>query len=100
MSACPHGLIRTLTPSVTLSVVIFLVHSSLTLGLQHIAVALSDPFGDDDVDFDLSCMSSATYESVIALVRDDEWIPGQDDPSINPLMLHKKSTEWIQMAEP
>jgi len=40
------------------------------LGLKEVAVAMSDPFGDDAIDFDLEAMLSGAYKNAVALLRD------------------------------
>jgi len=43
----------------------FLVMLFTMLGLQEIAVAMSDPFGDDDADFDTSRLIAHAYDNVV-----------------------------------
>lgn len=40
------------------------------LGLREVAVAMSDPFGDDVTDFDLEKMLSGAYKNTVAILQD------------------------------
>ena len=40
------------------------------LGLKEVAVAMSDPFGDDDIDFDTTGMLSGAYNNAVACLQD------------------------------
>ena len=40
------------------------------LGLRQVAVAMSDPFGDDEVDFNLEAMQKEVYNNAIAFLAD------------------------------
>ena len=42
---------------VLLSMVVYVMICTITIGLQAVAVAMSDPFGSDDLDFDLASSS-------------------------------------------
>ena len=50
---------------------IYVVICVMFLGLKDVAVQMSDPFGDDDVDFDLEPMLSGAYKNAVALLRDE-----------------------------
>ena len=53
-----------------MSIVVFAITSMILIGLQCVAVAMSDPFGDDDLDFDLPAFVSAAYDNAIAILVD------------------------------
>lgn len=52
------------------SYVVFMLICTIMLGLQNIAVAMSDPFGSDDLDFDLDAFLKSAFDNAIALVTD------------------------------
>lgn len=54
-----------------LSFAIYLVICTILIGMQAIAVAMSDPFGDDDTDFDIELFMSEAYDNAIALLCDE-----------------------------
>jgi len=54
-----------------LSLFAFSVVCAIMIGLQEIAVAMSDPFGDDDVDFDVDSFLKAAYNNCVALLSDE-----------------------------
>jgi len=49
---------------------IYCVYVLMLFGLKEVAVAMSDPFGDDDIDFDLEPMLAGSYNNAIASLRD------------------------------
>jgi len=53
-----------------LSMAVFVVICVIMIGLQAVAVAMSDPFGDDDIDFDLDKFLIGAYDNTIAIVTD------------------------------
>ena len=53
-----------------ISMLVFLVICFIMIGLQAVAVAMSDPFGSDDIDFDLDKFLEGAYNNCIALVTD------------------------------
>jgi hypothetical protein len=54
---------------------------------QQVAVAMSDPFGDDDIDFDLEAMLSGAYKNAVACLRDQRTTDGDDlGELINPIL--------------
>ena len=56
---------------VLIFVVFFLAAASL-IGLKEVAVALSDPFGEDAVDFEVDKFISASYRDCLALLADSD----------------------------
>ena len=56
---------------VLIFVVFFLAAASL-IGLKEVAVALSDPFGEDAVDFEVDKFISASYRDCLALLADND----------------------------
>ena len=53
-----------------LTLFIYVVIQTAFLGLKEVAVAMSDPFGDDDVDFDANAMLQEAYNNALACLRD------------------------------
>lgn len=73
-----------MAPEIT--ALIYVMVCTIFLGLKEVAVAMSDPFGDDDVDFDLEKMLKGAYTNAVALLRDDRRPLGTDlDNLINPI---------------
>ena len=52
------------------SISAFAMFELIMLGLLEVAVAMSDPFGDDDVDFDTKKMTNGAYKNALVLLRD------------------------------
>jgi len=50
------------------------------LGLKEVAVAMADPFGDDEIDFDTEAMLGAAYNNAVACLRDDRKLDGAEQP--------------------
>ena len=67
----------------TLTVMIYAVIVISFLGLREVAVALSDPFGDDDVDFDVEGMLAAAHKNSVALLQDERPAAGTDLEELN-----------------
>ena len=53
-----------------ISIVAFALTSMILIGLQAVAVAMSDPFGDDDLDFDVEGLMKSAYENAVATIVD------------------------------
>ena len=49
---------------------LFTIITVIMIGLQAVAVAMSDPFGDDDIDFDLESFLKGAYDNAVALITD------------------------------
>jgi len=59
------------------------------LGLREVAVAMSNPFGDDAIDFDLEAMLAGAYKNCVALLRDTRRSDGSNIEGLtNPLTNH------------
>jgi len=54
-----------------LSLAIYFVSCVVMLGVQEIAIGMSDPFGLDDVDFDIDGFLKHSYESAVAQLQDE-----------------------------
>ena len=54
----------------SLTFVIYLVICTSFIGLKEVAVAMADPFGDDDIDFDTEKMLAAAYNNAVACLKD------------------------------
>ena len=57
--------------STPFTAVVYFVICLVFLGLREVAIAMSDPFGVDDTDFDLESMLSRTYKNAIACLKDE-----------------------------
>jgi len=74
---------------VLLSMVVYVMICTITIGLQAVAVAMSDPFGSDDLDFDLETFIKGAYDNSISLIVDQrpamgDSLPPTMDPDLNP----------------
>jgi len=49
---------------------IYAVFLFVYIALREIAIAMSDPFGDDDLDFDTNTIVGAMYDNSLALLKD------------------------------
>jgi len=78
MSLISYGLATMLSTSIPFAVLVYVVILLAFLGLKEVAVAMSDPFGDDAIDFDLEAMLSASYKNAVALLRDTRTSDGED----------------------
>jgi len=70
-----------------ISMVVFTVISGINIGLQAIAIRMSDPFGDDDTDFNIEAMLANAYNNVMELMVDKRALQQSHMPHqmINPL---------------
>jgi len=64
-----YSLIDLLEAHVLLSPSVYAVSCFIMIGLQQIAIAMSDPFGDDDVDFDLQAFKRSALSGAIAMLN-------------------------------
>lgn len=70
-----------------LTFVIYLVILSSFMGLKEVAVAMSDPFGEDDIDFDTNGMLTSAYNNAIAMLKDERPVSLSADGDMgNPLV--------------
>jgi hypothetical protein len=67
-----------------LTAVIYTLLCVLFLGLKVVAVSMSDPFGDDAVDFPIEDMLESSFENAVAVLK-DTWTPHSASPD---------ATEW------
>ena len=65
-----YALVELEHAQVLMSMVVFIIIDTIMIGLQAVAVAMSDPFGDDDIDFDLESFLRGAYDNSIALITD------------------------------
>ena len=52
------------------NVVVYVLLLISFIGLKEIAVAMSNPFGDDEIDFDLEAMLKKTYNTCVSILKD------------------------------
>jgi len=57
--------------NIVISITVFTVIAGIMIGLQAIAVRMSDPFGDDDTDFPIDLMLSNAYNNAIEMLLDE-----------------------------
>lgn len=81
-----YALVELEHAQVFISMLVFLVICFIMIGLQAVAVAMSDPFGSDDIDFDLDKFFEGAYNNCIALVTDqrivnNDRLPPDMDPN-------------------
>ena len=48
------------------------------LGLKAVAIKMSDPFGDDEIDFDIEGMLASAYANSVALLQDERQALGSE----------------------
>ena len=65
-----YALVELEHAQVLMSMVVFIIITVIMIGLQAVAVAMSDPFGDDDIDFDLESFLKGAYDNAVALITD------------------------------
>ena len=56
------------------TIVVFWIICTVMIGLQEIAAAMSDPFGDDDIDFDTERLLRSAFNDAISLLRDERQV--------------------------
>lgn len=54
-----------------LSSIVFVLSCLVMIGLSEVAIAMSDPFGDDESDFDLNAFLEKVYNNATAFLRDN-----------------------------
>ena len=65
---------------------IYSVICMVFLGLREVAVAMSNPFGDDEIDFDLEKMLAGAFKNAIAILKDPRPIAGTElNGLVNPV---------------
>jgi hypothetical protein len=71
---------------VVLSSIVFALTSLVMVGLSEIAIAMSDPFGEDQADFNLEAFLAATYDNAVGFLTEDRSLhsyglpEGMDNP--------------------
>jgi len=79
----------------------FCLFALIEIGLQEISAAMSDPFGDDDIDFDTEGLLASAYNNAIAYLREGKEIcgsalpPGIENP-LDPMRLEDR--KWSKPA--
>uniref|UniRef100_A0A7S4MBF8 Uncharacterized protein n=1 Tax=Prymnesium polylepis TaxID=72548 RepID=A0A7S4MBF8_9EUKA len=71
--AMSYAICQLMEESKGISFFIFAIVAAIMLGLEEISVAMADPFGDDDTDFDTDEMTRYCYEATVALLRDSNY---------------------------
>ena len=64
-----YALVELLDGQIFFSVLVFGIISCIMFGLEEVAVNMSDPFGDDDTDFDTDAMVRKAYTTTISLLQ-------------------------------
>ena len=65
-----YALTGLLDGQVVLSMVVFVLVCLVMVGLAEIAIAMSDPFGEDEADFDLDAFLASVYNNSVAYLLD------------------------------
>jgi hypothetical protein len=82
---------------------VFFVICTIMIGIQKVAVAMSDPFGSDDLDFDLDALVGSSYDNAIALIVDQRTALHEHLPAsmeTNPLAnteAAKRARTWAEL---
>ena len=69
----------------TLTAFTFVLIAVFFFGLKEVAVKMTDPFGDDDIDFDIEEMLASWYKNCVLLLKDVHTPLGHHTTVINPL---------------
>lgn len=83
-----------------LSLLMYAIICAVLIGMQAIAVAMSDPFGDDDTDFDIEVFIQQANDNAIAILLDEHVALHSSFPSqdlTNPLLnseASRKARTW------
>mmetsp|Transcript_34094 Transcript_34094/g.100196 ORF Transcript_34094/g.100196 Transcript_34094/m.100196 type:complete len:158 (+) Transcript_34094:62-535(+) len=91
-----YALIGLLGGNPAFTLLCFCIFAVIELGLQEIAAAMSDPFGDDDIDFDTEGLLSSAYNNAISYLIDDAAAHGSQLPTglYNPLTVVGPPVRW------
>jgi len=65
-----YALIELEHAQIVLCFVVYAIFCIIMIGLQSVAVAMSDPFGTDDLDFDLERFLATAYDNAVALITE------------------------------
>lgn len=68
----------TLNFHAALTSVIYTVVCMVFMGLKEVAIAMSNPFGDDDIDFDLEKMLAGAFKNSVAILKDQREVAGSN----------------------
>lgn len=72
-----YALIELLLANVFLSLTCYTVACFIMIGLEQIAIGMSDPFGNDEVDFDLDNFLQSAYDNAVAKLCDSRQPQGE-----------------------
>ena len=76
-----YALIELLEANVVLSLFCYVITCTIMIGLEQIAIAMSDPFGFDEVDFDIDGFLKFAYDNAVAKLLDTRQANGEYFPS-------------------
>ena len=68
MCTCRYALLHVLDANFLLSSLTYTTACVILFGLVEVAIAMSDPFGDDEVDFDLDALMQKAYKDAVAML--------------------------------
>jgi predicted membrane chloride channel (bestrophin family) len=68
----------TFVGALQVSIPIFVTYATTFIGVKEIGKAMSDPFDDDEIDFDLEAMLTATYDNALWLLTHEHQPLGAD----------------------
>jgi len=95
-----YALISVFPSNPFFSILAYVVCLLLMLGLQEIAVAMSDPFGTDDTDFDTTRLVEDAYNNMISYLREDFVSLPDDLASVhNPLGVSDSRKTAAELSE-
>jgi len=66
-----YALIDLLAGEALLSYIVFGLSSLVMIGLSELAIAMSDPFGDDQADFNLEAFLESVYDNAVGFLTED-----------------------------
>jgi len=77
--------------------IIFMFVQMMFQGIRELSTALSDPFGDDEVDFPVNAWMMTLYARTYALLEDPYDVTKTDLDKVTPLLDPEKAKEIISM---
>lgn len=79
-----YSLVSFFSGEIVLTLITYSIMLFIMIGTQEIAVAMSDPFGDDDLDFDTTTLVEYAYNNAISFLSEG-YVESNDSKLINPL---------------
>jgi len=96
-----YALITLLEDFPLFAVIAYTILSVIEIGLERIAAAMSDPFGDDEIDFDIEALLSSAYNNATAYLREEKPACGGKLPGgILNVLTTASEMRWGKPADP